>query len=171
MRFKVCHDATNKTLAIPRAVLELSGLAEQQELALHADSGCVLLLSNEPSAAEALKTVLLLTEVNTQLITSLAKASSKQGMPNDKCIDCRWEEPCLELPFPLCMLAEAGIDPEGDLSCKVENGTLVLSPDAETNTYQFMKGLDADFRAMLEQAGVSMPGLFLLLKKELDAHE
>lgn len=171
MKFKVCHDPTSKTLAISRAAMELSGLAGKQELALHADSGCVLLLSNEPSTAEALKTILLLTEINTRLLTGLAKSSNKAGMPNDKCIDCRWEDPCLELPFPFCMLAEAGIDPEGDLSCKVENGTLVLTPDSETNTYRFMKGLDPDFRAMLEQAGVSLPGLFLLLQKELDTHE
>ena len=34
MYFKLCHNPENKTLAIPRAALQLSGLADAEELIL-----------------------------------------------------------------------------------------------------------------------------------------
>ena len=69
-------------------------------------------------------------------------------------------------------LAEAGIDPEeGDFECAVKDGTLVLRSDADTNVYEMMKSLDDDFRELLKSAGVSLSGLFLLLKEELDHDE
>lgn len=70
------------------------------------------------------------------------------------------------------MLAEAGIDPEkGDFECAVTDGTLVLRSDADTNVYEMMKSLDDDFRDLLKSSGVSLSGLFLLLKEELDHDE
>ena len=69
-------------------------------------------------------------------------------------------------------LAEAGIDPvEGDFECAVKDGTLVLRSGADTNVYEMMKSLDDDFRELLKSAGVSLSGLFLLLKEELDHDE
>ena len=53
MKFKLNHDPANKALAIPRAALQLSGLAGASNLALYADAGCVLLLWARRSAAEA----------------------------------------------------------------------------------------------------------------------
>ena len=50
MKFKVNHDPANKALAIPRAALQLSGLAGASDLALYADDGCVLLLPERPTA-------------------------------------------------------------------------------------------------------------------------
>ena len=44
MKFNLNHDPNNKTLAIPRAALQLSGLAGVSDLILHTDSGCILLL-------------------------------------------------------------------------------------------------------------------------------
>ena len=44
MKFKICHDPERKALSIPRAALQISGLDGQDELHLHADDGCVLLL-------------------------------------------------------------------------------------------------------------------------------
>ena len=43
MKFHLNHDPANKTLTIPRAALQLSGLADVSDLILHTDSGCVLL--------------------------------------------------------------------------------------------------------------------------------
>ena len=40
-----------------------------------------------------------------------------------------------------------------------------------TNVYEMMKSLDDDFRDLLKGAGVSLSGLFLLLKEELDHDE
>ena len=41
MKFNLNHDPNNKTLAIPRAALQLSGLAGVSDLILHTDSGCI----------------------------------------------------------------------------------------------------------------------------------
>ena len=45
MYFKLYHDPERKTLVLPRAVLQLSGLSEAEELGLRLESGCVLLTS------------------------------------------------------------------------------------------------------------------------------
>ena len=37
MKFHLNHDPANKTLAIPRAALQLSGLADVSDLILHTD--------------------------------------------------------------------------------------------------------------------------------------
>ena len=63
MKFNLNHDPNNKTLAIPRAALQLSGLAGVSDLILHTDSGCVLLLPGDPTVAELLKTISLLSTV------------------------------------------------------------------------------------------------------------
>ena len=36
MKFTICHDTSKKTLAIPRAALQLSGLEDAERLTLHA---------------------------------------------------------------------------------------------------------------------------------------
>ena len=42
MYFKLYHNPENKTLTIPRAALQLSGLADAEELILHTGGGYVL---------------------------------------------------------------------------------------------------------------------------------
>ena len=49
MKFNLNHNTANKTLTIPRAALQLSGLAEVSDLILHTDSGCILLLPGDPA--------------------------------------------------------------------------------------------------------------------------
>ena len=44
MKFHLNHDLANKTLTIPRAALQLSGLTETSDLTIHTENGCVLLL-------------------------------------------------------------------------------------------------------------------------------
>ena len=67
MKFKICHDPERKALSIPRAALQISGLDGQDELHLHADDGCVLLLPERPTAGETVKTIQMLVDINTQL--------------------------------------------------------------------------------------------------------
>ena len=173
MKFHLNHDPANKTLTIPRAALQLSGLAETSDLAIHTENGCVLLLPDKMSVAQTLKTFQLLTAINAELLFRLAKSSAlAHGTENDECNGCHWEKECFQDVLSLCMLAEAGIDPvEGDFECAVKDGTLVLRSDADTNVYEMMKSLDDDFRDLLKSAGVSLSGLFLLLKEELDHDE
>ena len=132
-----------------------------------------MLLPEKLSVAQTLKTFQLLTAINAELLFRLAKSSAlAHGTENDECNGCHWEKECFQDVLPLCMLAEAGIDPvEGDFECAVKDGTLVLRSDADTNVYEMMKSLDDDFRDLLKGAGVSLSGLFLLLKEELDHDE
>ena len=62
MKFTICHDTSKKTLAIPRAVLQLSGLEDAERLALHAGHGCVVLTRQEGTARERLEAIRLLHE-------------------------------------------------------------------------------------------------------------
>ncbi|MFR8525922.1 MAG: hypothetical protein ACLVDP_02435 [Flavonifractor plautii] len=57
MKFTICHDTSKKTLAIPRAVLQLSGLEDAERLALHAGHGCVVLTRQEGTARERLEAI------------------------------------------------------------------------------------------------------------------
>ena len=50
------------------------------------------------------------------------------------------------------------------------NGEVVLTPSEETATYKIMSALSSEDRIRLIEAGVSLAGLFLLLKEELE-HE
>ena len=54
MYFELCHNPENKTLAIPRAALQLSGLADAEELILHTGGGYVLAARNALSTLECL---------------------------------------------------------------------------------------------------------------------
>lgn len=172
MKFNLKHDSENKALSIPWAALQLSGLAGADDLALHAADGCVLLLPEAPSTVETLKTVQMLTDVNIELLMMLAKASAQaRGTPDGQCEGCHWEEQCFHGKLLLCSLAEAGIDPEDNLNYTIRDSNVLLRPRVGTKTYSMMKGMDEDFRAMLESVGVSLSGLFLLLKRELERDE
>ena len=73
MKFHLNHDPANKTLTIPRAALQLSGLAETSDLTIHTENGCVLLLPEKLSVAQTLKTFQLLTAINAELLFRLGK--------------------------------------------------------------------------------------------------
>lgn len=60
MKFTICHDTNKKTLAVPRAALQLSGLEDAERLTLHVGHGCVALTRQEPTARERLETIRLL---------------------------------------------------------------------------------------------------------------
>ena len=93
MKFHFNHDPANKTLTIPRAALQLSGLAENSDLTIHTENGCVLLLSEKLSVAQTLKTFQLLTAINAELLFRLAKSSAlAHGAENDACDGCHWEK-------------------------------------------------------------------------------
>ena len=87
MKFHLNHDPANKTLAIPRAALQLSGLADVSDLILHTDSGCVLLLPGNPTVAEMLKTISLLSTVTPQLISRLAEAGISPTAPLESFVE------------------------------------------------------------------------------------
>ena len=82
MKFTVCHDTNKKTLAVPRAALQLSGLEDAERLTLHVGHGCVALTRQEPTARERLETIRLLHNLNIGMLVRLALDSrAASGMP------------------------------------------------------------------------------------------
>ena len=72
MKFTICHDTNKKTLAIPRAALQLSGLEDAERLTLHVGYGCVALTRQEPTARERLEAIRLLRNLNVGMLVRLA---------------------------------------------------------------------------------------------------
>ena len=72
MTFTICHDTNKKTLTIPRAALQLSGLEDAERLTLHVGHGCVALSRQEPTARERLETIRLLHDLNIGMLACLA---------------------------------------------------------------------------------------------------
>ena len=64
MKFTICHDTSKKTLAIPRAALQLSGLEDAERLALHTEHGCIVLTRQGGTARERLDAIRLLYDLN-----------------------------------------------------------------------------------------------------------
>lgn len=169
MKFHLNHDPANKTLAIPRAALQLSGLADVSDLILHTDSGCVLLLPGDPTVAELLKTISLLSTVTPQLISRLAERSQmamEAGMTETACGACERKPQCSGLEIPPCQLAEAGISPTAALESFVEEGRVIVQAAEKTPADVLIDELDDDVRTMLEDSGVQLEGVCRLLEKE-----
>ena len=161
MKFNLNHDPNNKTLAIPRAALQLSGLAGVSDLILHTDSGCILLLPGDPTVAELLKTISLISAVAPQLISRLAERSQmamEAGMTETACGACEHEPHCSGLEIPPCQLAEAGISPT--------EGRVIVQAAKKTAADVLIDELDDDVRTMLEDSGVQLDGVCRLLEKE-----
>ena len=157
MKFNLNHDPNNKTLAIPRAALQLSGLAGVSDLILHTDSGCILLLPGDPTA------------VTPQLISRLAERSQmamEAGMTETACGACEHEPHCSGLEIPPCQLAEAGISPNAALESFVEKGRVIVQAAEKTAADVLIDELDDDVRTMLEDSGVQLEGVCRLLEKE-----
>ena len=72
MKFTICHDTNKKTLAVPGAALQLSGLENAERLTLHVGHGCVVLTRQEPTARERLETIRLLHNLNIGMLVCLA---------------------------------------------------------------------------------------------------
>ena len=109
MKFNLHHDPEHKTLTIPRAALQLSNLADAEELLLYVDEGSILLSRSELSTREAIKTITHLGCVIGSLMTQLVDASQEMaGQPEEQ------EDPLDEFDEDtLEDLVDCGADPDG----------------------------------------------------------
>ena len=109
MRFNLHHDPERKTLTIPRAALQISHLADAEELLLYAGEGSILLSRKEISTREAIKTITQLRCVVGNLMTQLVDASQEMaGQPEER------EDPLDEFDEgTLEDLMDCGADPDG----------------------------------------------------------
>ncbi|WP_455581246.1 hypothetical protein [Dysosmobacter sp.] len=171
MKFKLCHDPERKTLSIPRAALQISGLDGQDELHLHADDGCVLLLPKRLTTGEAVKAIRMLKDISTQLISNLAAASRHTSVEECECLSCGHRTSCFGICIPPCQLEEAGIDPESELATCVQEGRILVLPMEKPDGDQLLDELDEDLRSMLTDSGVLLAGVRHLLEYEGYCHE
>lgn len=109
MRFNLHHDPERKTLTIPRAALQISHLADAEELLLLVDEGSILLSRKELSTREAIQTITQLSCVVGNLMTQLVDASQEMaGQPEEQ------EDPLNEFDEgTLEDLVDCGADPDG----------------------------------------------------------
>ena len=113
MRFTLYHDPAKKTLAIPRAALQFSKLAEAEKMTIFTESGCVLVTRNDLTTTETVGVVQLLSNLNVGLISHLVEASREAVWSEaDDPLD-RLDEDTLD------MLVDAGVNP-GGLRCLLE---------------------------------------------------
>lgn len=109
MRFNLHHDPERKTLTIPRAALQISHLADAEELLLYVGEGSILLSRKEISTREAIQTITQLSCVVGNLMTQLVDASQEMaGQPEER------EDPLDEFDEgTLEDLMDCGADPDG----------------------------------------------------------
>ena len=75
MKFTLHRDPGNKLQKIPFPAMQVSGLADPEELVLYTDEGFILLSRDHLPARQALKTVSHLNEVMDSLLFQLVEAS------------------------------------------------------------------------------------------------
>ena len=109
MKFNLHHDPERKTLTIPRAALQISHLADAEELLLYASEGSILLSRSELSTREAIQTLTNLGRIAGNLMTQLVDASQEMaGQPEER------EDPLDEFDEgTLEDLMDCGVDPDG----------------------------------------------------------
>lgn len=163
MEFKICHDPSKKTLLIPRAALQLSGLVEAEELTLHTESGCVVVARDDLTAVETVGLIHLFSELNVSLLCQLAQASQDVMEDDDDplCRECD-RSGCGCLSLPSCLLEQTNIRAEKALITEAESGRIIITTAAEADP---LDNLAPDFLAMLVNAGVELDGLRYLLEQ------
>ncbi|MBP3509299.1 AbrB/MazE/SpoVT family DNA-binding domain-containing protein [Oscillibacter sp.] len=163
MKFKICHDPSKKTLSLPRAALQLSGLADAGELTLHTEAGCVVVARNDLTTAETVGIIRLLNDLNVSLIFQLVQASREAAEEDDTagCEDCERGD-CIGLAIPSCLLEQADIGPDDAMNIATEDGRIIITTAEEADP---LDELDPGFLAMLANAGVELDGLRYLLEQ------
>lgn len=166
MKFKFCHDPERKTLAIPRAALQLSKLAEAEELTIHTESGCVLVTRDDLSAGETVGVIQLLSDLNVSLISQLAEASREASDETNHDIQAYTHG----LSIPAALLDQAGIAQDEPLDVQAEEGQIIITT-AEEDLSDSFDDVDDSVLEMLSSAGVDLSGLHMLLEQEAEQDE
>ena len=163
MYFKLYHNPENKTLTIPRAALQLSGLADAEELILHTGGGYVLAARNALSTLECLHLLQFLTSTAASLLLQLA-VFSQEGAEFPECEDTLEEEDEMDDPgltIPTCLLELAGLDEADSLEAVAEDGRVIVSKAEDDDPSEHreedpLQEFDEGFRAMLQEGNVDL---------------
>lgn len=109
MKLLLPRNPENRKQQIPYPAMEISNLANAEELLLYVDEGCILLSRKEISTREAIRTIMHLGCVIGSLMTQLVDASQEMaGQPEER------EDPLDEFDEgTLEDLMDCGVDPDG----------------------------------------------------------
>lgn len=108
MKFALQRDPGNKLQKIPFPAMQVSGLADAEELVLYADEGFILLSRDHLSARQALKAISHLNEVMESMLFQLVEASH-DVMDGLEVLP----DPLDEFDEEAEMLMNMGADPDG----------------------------------------------------------
>ena len=119
MKFNLHRDPSSRSQKIPYAAMELSDLADSEDLLLHTTEGSILLSRNDLSTREAIQTVTFLTQVAVDLTRQLVEASNEIAGQPEECEDplSQFDETMIET------LVDCGADPEGLRMLLILEGT------------------------------------------------
>ena len=79
MKFTLRRNPDNRSQKVPYPVMQISGLADAEELAIHAGEGCILLVKKDLSTREAAKTLVFLNGIVSSLADQLEKKSCEMA--------------------------------------------------------------------------------------------
>lgn len=114
MHFKLYHDTKKKTLALPRAALQLSALADAGVLTLHAGHGYILTVRDDLTTSECVELIHSLTSTAAGLLDQLAANSQAAVAALDSWDEAETDDPFRKLDDGfLSMLLTAGVDLDG----------------------------------------------------------
>lgn len=182
MYFKLYHTPANKTLTIPRAALQLSRLADAEELILHAGGGYVLVARNGLDTGECLRLLEFLTSIASSLLTQLALNSREEvPYPDDATNDAPDGAEAPGLTIPLWLLEQAGLEADECLEAFAEDGRVIVTGAEEPRdtaespgrheAADPLKDFNVGFRTILRMAGVDLEGLRRQIRQEEMADE
>ena len=87
MKFTLRRNPDNRSQKVPYPVMQISGLADAEELAIHAGEGCILLVKKDLSTREAAKTLVFLNGIVSSLADQLEKKSCEMASRQAACDD------------------------------------------------------------------------------------
>lgn len=79
MKFTLRRDPDNRSQKIPYPAMQLSGLADAEELTIHAGESCILLVKNDLSTRDAAKALVFLNGIISSLADQLEEKSSEMA--------------------------------------------------------------------------------------------
>mgnify|MGYP005804048147 CR=1 FL=1 len=168
MHCKIYHAPERKTLTIPRAALQMAGLEKTEALDLRIGDGFLLTSDTALTTEEKLAMYEDLDQLQTALLSRLARASREVLKQYDDACDGCGEDCAAQAPA--CLLEEAGIDPDGALCWASRKGEVVITAaDGENGEEDDpLEGLEQGLLESLADRGVNLEGLRRLIRKERD---
>lgn len=178
--FKLYRNPENKALTIPRAALQLSHLADAEELLLHTGSGYMLTARNGLDTSECLHLLDFLTSIASSLLIQLV-LNSREEAPSPETAPAK--SPGDEVPgltIPRWLLEQAGLEAKECLEAFAEDGRVIVSgaddkretaEEAAVHEEDPLKEFSVEFRAMLRMAGVDLENLCRQMRQEDMADE